>query len=188
MTKLAVFVSGTGTNLQAILASGLAVSLVVADRPCPGLTIARSAGVPTHLAHRTSFGPDFNRERYTDAVLQVVVSAGIDVIALAGFMTIFSPALCEHYAGRILNTHPSLLPAFKGARPVEDALTYGVKLTGCTVHSVTSDLDGGPILAQAAVPVLAGDTIESLHERIKKVERVIYPETIRQLIEKASRP
>jgi phosphoribosylglycinamide formyltransferase 1 len=186
MTKLAVFVSGTGTNLEAIIARGLEVSLVVADRPCRGLTVARAAAVPTHLVARTSFTADFNRQAYTEEVLQLLGSARIDIIALAGFMTIFSPDLCEQYAGRIVNTHPSLLPAFKGAHPVEDALTYGVKLTGCTVHGVTSDLDGGPILAQAAVPVRANDTIQSLHERIKAAERVLYPETIRQLIAKAN--
>ena len=187
MTKLAVFVSGKGTNLEAILASGLAVALVVADRPCRALELARSASVETCLARRTSFGHDFDRERYSDEILAILERSHIDLVALAGFMTIFSAKVCERYAGRMLNTHPSLLPAFPGASPVEDALKYGVKLSGCTVHEVTSVLDAGPILAQASVPVEDGDTVASLHERIKRAERQLYPKTIRQLIEKESR-
>jgi phosphoribosylglycinamide formyltransferase-1 len=186
MSKLAVLVSGIGTNLEAIITSGLEVSLVLADRPCRGLEVARAAGVPTRLVQRPSFGLDFDRQAYTDEVLQILENSKIEFVAFAGFMTIFSPVICERYAGRILNTHPSLLPSFKGASPVEDALRYGVKLTGITVHIVTSELDAGPILAQAAVPVKDGDTVASLHERIKRTERRLYPETIAKLIAKES--
>jgi phosphoribosylglycinamide formyltransferase 1 len=186
MSKLAVLVSGIGTNLEAIIASGLEVSLVVADRSCRGLEVAAAASIPARLVQRASFGPDFNRARYTQEVVDALVAANIDFVAFAGFMTIFSPLMCETFPGRIVNTHPSLLPSFKGASPVEDALRYGVKLTGCTVHIVTSELDAGPILAQAAVPVEDGDTIESLHERIKQAERRLYPETIAKLIAKES--
>lgn len=187
VTKLAVLVSGTGSILEAMLASGLEVSLVLADRPCRALEIAEAAGVPVELVQRTSFGRDFDRPAYTDKVLAALERNAIDLIALSGFMTIFSEAMFRRYEGKILNTHPSLLPAFKGKRPVLDALEYGVRITGCTVHLVTPELDGGPILAQAAVPVQKDDTEATLHERIKQEERRLYPDTIRELIAKASR-
>jgi phosphoribosylglycinamide formyltransferase 1 len=186
LTKLAVLVSGKGTIMEAMLKSGLNVALVLADRPCRGLEIAKEFGVPTELVRRTSFGPDFDREAYTAQAMNVLQQHGIDLIALSGFMTIFSPSIFDRYEGKILNTHPSLLPAFKGKSPVPDALEYGVKVAGCTVHIVTPELDGGPILAQAAVPVEEGDTVETLHERIKVAERRLYPETIRKLMAKAS--
>jgi phosphoribosylglycinamide formyltransferase-1 len=105
---------------------------------------------------------------------------------MAGFGTIFSPAMFDDFAGRVLNTHPALLPAFKGWHAVEAALEAGVKVTGCTVHVATSEVDDGPILAQEAVPVLPDDTAESLHERIKVVERRLYVDTIRSILERGS--
>jgi phosphoribosylglycinamide formyltransferase-1 len=104
---------------------------------------------------------------------------------MAGFGTVLGATLQEVYAGRVVNTHPSLLPAFPGWHAVEEAIAYGVKVTGCTVHLVTLEVDAGPILAQEAVPVLPGDTAERLHERIKATERRLYPRTIRELIEGA---
>lgn len=180
--RLAVLVSGSGTLLEAILASGAPVDLVVADRPCRGLEIAAAAGVPAELVERTEFGPGFDRPAYTDQVLKVLQAADVGVVALAGYMTVLSPSLLEAFPGRVLNSHPSLLPSFKGAHAVRDALAAGVKVTGCTVHVATAEVDAGPILAQAAVPVLPGDDEATLHERIKVVERRLYPATIQELL------
>ena len=101
---------------------------------------------------------------------------------MAGFMTVLAPPMFDVYAGRVLNTHPSLLPAFPGAHAVRDALAFGVKVTGCTVHLATERMDDGPILAQEAVPVLPGDTEASLHERIKAVERNLYPTVLKEFL------
>ncbi len=180
--RLAVLVSGSGTLLEAILADGTAVALAVADRPCRGLDVAAAAGVPVELVQRTDFSPAFDRAGYTDRVVKVLLAHDIDLVALAGYMTILSPALIEAFPGRVVNTHPALLPSFKGARPVRDALAAGVKVTGCTVHVATAEVDAGPILAQEAVPVLPGDDEATLHERIKEVERRLYPATIKELL------
>ncbi|HVQ44355.1 MAG TPA: phosphoribosylglycinamide formyltransferase [Candidatus Saccharimonadia bacterium] len=186
MTKLAVMVSGVGSILEAILESGLQVSLVVADRQCRGLKLAADAGIPVELVERSNYGHSFDRLAYSHRLAGVLKAHHIDLVAMAGFMTVLDKPIFDHYEGKILNTHPSLLPAFAGERAVQNALDYGVKLTGCTIHIATIKLDDGPILAQEAVPVLAGDTAESLQERIKQVERRLYPETIRHLITKAS--
>lgn len=182
MTKLAVLVSGTGSIFEAILKSGIEVALVVADRPCRGLEIAEIAGVPTKLVQRTSFGQNFDRHAYSKEIVSVLEAHNIELIAMAGFMTILAEPVFERYEGKILNTHPSLLPAFKGENAVRDALADRAKVTGCTIHIATISLDDGPILAQAAVPVEPGDTVSTLQERIKLVERRLYPETIRQLL------
>lgn len=186
MKKLAVLASGAGSILQALIAHDLPIALVVADRPCPALDIADAAGIPTWLIRRPSFGPDFNRTAYTTLVITALHEHHINLIAMAGWMTILDPAIFDAFPRHILNTHPSLLPAFKGDRAVADALAYGVKLTGCTVHIATAELDAGPILAQAAVPVLPSDTRETLHERIKHQERKLYPHIIRQLMQPES--
>jgi phosphoribosylglycinamide formyltransferase-1 len=107
---------------------------------------------------------------------------GVDLVAIAGFGTILSEPFVDSFGGRAVNTHPALLPAFKGWHAVRDALAAGVKVTGCTVHLVTEDVDAGPILAQEAVPVLDDDTEETLHERIKQVERRLYPDVIERLV------
>jgi len=180
--RLAVLVSGTGTLLEGILADGPPVAVVLADRPCRGLEVAAQAGVATELVERTEFGPSFDRPAYTDRVLKALVAHHVEVIALAGYMTVLSPALLHAFPGRVLNTHPSLLPSFKGAHPVRDALAAGVKVTGCTVHVATAEVDAGPILAQEAVPVLCEDDEATLHERIKAVERRLYPATIKELL------
>jgi len=120
---------------------------------------------------------------YTGRVVEALKRHQIDVIAMAGFGTVLAPSLFELYPGRVLNTHPALLPAFKGWHAVRDALAFGVKVTGTTVHLATVEVDEGPILAQEAVTVEDGDTESSLHERIKQVERRLYPETIRRFLE-----
>jgi phosphoribosylglycinamide formyltransferase-1 len=181
--KLAVFVSGTGSLLEAFLDAGLHIDLVLADRPCRGIDIvAKEKNVPTELVLRTDFSKNFDREGYTKLVLDVLKRHEIDVVAMAGFNTVLSPSIFDTYGGRILNTHPALLPSFKGHYAVRDALAFGAKVTGCTVHIATPEIDVGKILAQQAVNVLPDDTEESLHERIKEVERTLYLETIREFM------
>jgi phosphoribosylglycinamide formyltransferase 1 len=165
-----------------MLGEGLTVSVVVADRPCRALAIAEEHGVPSELVERTEWGPGFDRAAYGDQLVKVLRAHGVDLVAMAGFGTVV-PNLPAAFPGRVLNTHPALLPAFKGWHAVRDALARGVKVTGTTVHIATEAVDDGPILAQEAVPVLPGDTEESLHERIKQVERRLYPATIREFIE-----
>lgn len=188
---IGVLVSGSGTILEAILAAGLPVSLVVADRPCRGLGIADAAGVSSLLIDRADyggFGPGFDRLAYTRAVVEVLADHRIDVVVMAGFGTVLDQPIHTAFPGRILNTHPALLPAFPGWHAVEEALAAGVAETGTTVHLATLAMDAGPILAQQSVPVLPDDTAAALHERIKAVERVLYPATIRAFIEKLAVP
>ncbi|MES2014368.1 MAG: phosphoribosylglycinamide formyltransferase [Patescibacteria group bacterium] len=180
--NIAVFVSGTGSNFEAILAENVPIALVVADRPCRAIDVAKEAGIPTELVERKDFGDSFDRLAYTNHILETLRAHHIDFIAMAGFMTILADSLFAEYGGRILNTHPSLLPLFKGDRAVKDALEAGAKESGCTIHIATAELDAGPILAQAKVPVLAGDTVETLHERIKTEERKLYPEVLKQIL------
>jgi phosphoribosylglycinamide formyltransferase-1 len=177
-----VLASGGGTNLAAIIAAGLPCAVVVADRPCRALAIAAAAGIPGELVERPTFGPDFDRVGYTRAVVDALEHHHVDVVAMAGFGTVLAPPILDAFPGRVLNTHPALLPAFKGWHAVADALAAGVTTTGCTVHIATVEVDEGPILAQEEVAVLPGDTVESLHERIKSVERRLYPETIRRFL------
>ena len=175
--RIGVLASGGGTNLEAILRAGLPVVAVVVDRPCRATEVAEAVGVPARVVPRR---PD--RVAFTHEVVDVLAEHGVDVVVMAGFMTILDKPIFDAYDGRVLNTHPSLLPAFRGAHAVQEALAAGVKVTGCTVHVATLEVDSGPILAQEAVPVLDGDTPESLHERIKEVEHRLYPETIRRFI------
>lgn len=183
MKKLAVMVSGSGTILEAMIEKGLPIILVIADRSCRGLEIAKSAGIKTVLLPRI-FGKDFNRLQYTLDTVEVLKDNSIDIVAMAGYMTVFNKVMFEsqNYKDRITNIHPALLPAFKGDHAVRDALAFGVKITGTTIHFATEKLDDGPIITQEAVPVLDGDTVEILHERIKIVERRLYPEAIRGLL------
>ena len=182
--KLGVLASGGGTNLAAIIAAELPVTVVVTDRRCAAVDVARHAGVPAELVPRDSFGPSFDRVGYTDQVVAVLKRYSVDVVAMAGFGTVLAEPILDAFPGRVLNTHPALLPAFKGWHAVADALAAGVSVTGCTVHIATLDVDEGPILAQEEVAVLPGDTAESLHERIKEVERRLYPDTIRRFLER----
>ena len=124
--RLAVLVSGSGTLLEAILAEGPQVDLVLADRPCRGLEVAAAAGVPAELVERTDFGSAFDRAGYTDLVVKALVAQEIELVAMAGFMTVLAPSAFEAFPGRILNTHPALLPSFRGAHAVRDALARAV--------------------------------------------------------------
>lgn len=182
--RLAVLVSGSGTLLEAMLAAELPVAVVVSDRPCRGLEIAREAGVPDALVERTDFGADFDRDAYAASIVDCLLSHEIDVVAMAGFGTVLGESMFESFAGRVINTHPALLPAFPGWHAVRDALAYGVGVTGCTIHVATAKVDDGPILAQEAVDVLEDDDEASLHERIKAVERRLYVDTLASVIER----
>ncbi len=186
--RLGVLASGRGSILSALLEAQLAVSVVLADRPCGALEIAEAAGIAAELVHRKSYGCDFDRDAYTDEMVEALTRHRIDLVAMAGFGTILGQAVHDTHPGSIVNTHPALLPSFPGWHAVADALAFGVKVTGCTVHVATLEVDAGPILAQEAVPVMPDDTVESLHERIKVVERRLYPDTIRQILERGSMP
>jgi phosphoribosylglycinamide formyltransferase-1 len=176
--KLGVLASGSGTILEAIFGRGLPVAVVIVDRHCRALDVASAAGLDAELVERESYGADFDRVAYTQRVVDALKRHEIDVVAMAGFGTILAAPIHDAYPLRILNTHPALLPAFKGWHAVDDALAAGVKVTGCTVHIATIEVDEGPILAQEPVPVRPDDTRETLHERIKAAERRLYPETI----------
>jgi phosphoribosylglycinamide formyltransferase 1 len=180
--RIAVLASGSGTLLEAILEDDIPVALVVVDRPSKAQGVAEAHDVEAVLVERTSFGEEFDRDAYTAQVVEVLRARGIELVVMAGYGTIFSEAIHTAFPDRILNTHPALLPSFKGWHGVRDALEYGVKVTGCTVHVATLEVDAGPILAQEAVPVLPDDDEASLHERIKAVERRLYPDTIRAVL------
>lgn len=184
--KIAVLVSGSGTNLQAILdaaADGLPVQvvLVVSSRPdAYGIERARSAGVPVLV---------MNRDRYADPaaadaeIAEAARAAGAAFIVMAGYMRKVTPVLLSAFPDAVVNLHPALLPSFKGAHAIQDAFDAGVKVTGVTVHFANEDYDKGPIIAQRAVPVLEGDTLEALEARIHQEEYRIYPEVLRLLAE-----
>jgi phosphoribosylglycinamide formyltransferase-1 len=179
--RLAVLVSGSGTILRAMFEEHLPVTVALADRPCPALVLAEQFGAAVELVDRAAyggFGATFERDAYTATVAATLVAHQVDLVAMAGFGTVLTAAVHRAFPGRILNTHPALLPAFPGWHGVRDALAAGVPETGCTVHLATVEMDAGPILAQEVVPVLPGDSEESLHERIKVVERKLYPATV----------
>ncbi|WP_371326395.1 phosphoribosylglycinamide formyltransferase [Corynebacterium sp. HMSC036E10] len=167
--SIAVLVSGTGTLLRAMIDNAQGryrIDIVVADQICPAIQRAKNAGI------RTAVVPmETNRNAWNEKLAATLASVKPDLVVSAGFMRILGKPFLEKYEGRTINAHPSLLPSFPGAHAVRDALEYGVKVTGCTVHYVDSGLDSGEIIAQRAVEVLPDDTTSTLHERIKKVER-----------------
>lgn len=180
--RAVVLLSGVGSTCAALLAAqrdpvyGLAVVAVGSDRPdAAGLAHARRAGVETFVVEPREH-PD--RAAWDRALTAAIEEHRPDLVVCAGFMRILGPAFLAAYEGRAVNTHPALLPAFPGAHAVRDALAYGVRITGCTVHLVDSGVDTGPVVAQAAVEVLPGDDEESLHARIKTVERDVLIETV----------
>jgi phosphoribosylglycinamide formyltransferase-1 len=184
--RIGVLASGSGTILEAILATDLPVELVAADRPCRALDVARAAQVPVVLVDRSDFGgfgPAFDRDRFTRAVTDALVAADVDVVVMAGYGTVLAQPVHDAFPGRILNTHPALLPAFPGWHAVRDALAAGAAETGTTVHIAHLEMDTGPVLAQATVAILPDDTAATLHERIKAVERTLYPATIRTFVD-----
>ena len=180
--RIAVLASGSGTLLESILSQDIPVAVVAVDRPCRATEVAAERGVKAELVERASFGHSFDRDGYTAEMVGVLRAHAVDLVVMAGFGTIFGGAMHVAFPNRILNTHPALLPSFKGWHGVRDALAYGVKVSGCTIHVATLEVDAGPILAQEAVPVLPGDDERALHERIKAVERRLYPGTIRAVL------
>lgn len=182
--RIAVLVSGTGSLLEAMLAAEIAVALVVADRDCRGISLAEDAGITAVVHEREDYSPSFDRDTYSAGLVRLLEQQEIDVVAMAGFGTVLGAAVFESFPQRVINTHPALLPSFPGWHGVRDALAYGVKVTGCTIHVATAKVDDGPILAQEAVAVLANDDEDELHERIKTVERRLYIDTLKQIIER----
>ena len=182
--RIAVLASGVGSNLQALIDDqfcGQRIALVVSDQPnARALERANDAGIETAVIEFGSF-PD--REAFSAAIVQVLVTHEITHVALAGFMRILSPVFVQAFDGRILNVHPSLLPAFPGANAVQDALDHGVKVTGVTVHLVTAELDGGPIVLQEAIPILRYDDAGALETRISELEHRLFRVALRVLIQ-----
>jgi phosphoribosylglycinamide formyltransferase 1 len=171
--RLIVLASGTGSLLASLLGAARGdypgrVVAVGVDRDCPAVDIAKAADVPTFTVRLSDY-PD--RASWDAAITEATSAHEPDLIVSAGFMKILGPEFLSRFMGRIVNTHPALLPAFAGAHAVPETLDYGVKVTGCTVHLVDAGTDTGPILAQEVVPVLEDDDVSTLHERIKVVER-----------------
>jgi phosphoribosylglycinamide formyltransferase 1 len=182
--RIAVLASGTGSNLQALLDDevvGPRVRLVVSDRAeAKALDRARSAGVEAvHLDPKAHA----DREAHDRALVSLLQDRQIGLVCLAGYMRILSPVVVRAFWGKTVNVHPALLPSFPGAHAVREALAWGVKLTGCTVHLVDEEVDHGPILAQEAVPVLEDDDEASLHSRIQEAEHRLYPQVVRRLVQ-----
>ena len=185
MTKLAVLCSGRGTDLQSIIDAiqsgelNAEISIVITDKPkVMALERAAKAGIKNICVDRKKFD---NRADFEEELLKNL--EGVDLVILAGFMRILSPDFVRHYEGRLMNIHPSLLPAFPGAHAHRDALAYGVKVSGCTVHFVDEGTDSGPIILQAAVEVHEDDTEETLSARILEREHIIYPQAIKLFVE-----
>jgi phosphoribosylglycinamide formyltransferase-1 len=179
--SVVVLISGRGSNLQAILDAGIPVAAVISNvSGAGGLDIAARRGVPGLVVKHGDFP---TREAFEEVLAAEIDRFSPKVVAHAGFMRIVTAGYVARYAGRMLNIHPSLLPAFTGLRAHERALAAGVKLHGCTVHFVTAELDAGPIVLQAAVPVLADDTAESLSKRVLRQEHIVYPRAIQWLLE-----
>ena len=181
--RLVVLASGTGSLLASLLEAAVGdyparVVAVGADRDCKALQIATEASVPSYIVRLGDY-PD--RDAWDTAITEATAAHEPDLVVSAGFMKILGPQFLSRFPGRVVNTHPALLPAFPGAHAVPAALAYGVKVTGCTVHLATLEVDEGPILAQEVVPVLAGDDEATLHERIKSDERRLYPEIIAEV-------
>ncbi|MBQ7628915.1 MAG: phosphoribosylglycinamide formyltransferase [Selenomonadaceae bacterium] len=185
MTKLGVLCSGRGTDLQSIIDAiqsgelNAEISIVLTDKPqVMALERAAKVGIKNLCVDRKNFA---NRADFETELLKNL--EGVDLVVLAGFMRILSPNFVRRYEGRLMNIHPSLLPAFPGAHAHRDALAYGVKISGCTVHFVDEGTDSGPIILQAAVEVHEDDTEETLSARILEQEHIIYPKAIKLFVE-----
>ncbi len=185
-TRLGILISGRGSNMQAIVDAcrgneiPAEIGIVVSNRGnAPGVEWARDQGVRTAVLSHRDF-PD--REAHDRAIIDVLRSAGVDWVCLAGYMRLLSRTFVDAFPNRILNIHPSLLPAFPGLDAQRQAIDHGVKVSGCTVHLVDAELDHGPIVVQKCVPVLPGDTEVTLAARILEQEHVAYPEALRFLL------
>jgi phosphoribosylglycinamide formyltransferase-1 len=188
--RVAILISGRGSNMRALIEASRAddypgeVVLVVSSRmEAAGLSIARDLGVATELVDQVRYRRENrDREAYDAELHHVLTRANVEFVCLAGFMRILSAGFVRKWEGRIVNIHPSLLPAFKGLKPQAQALAAGVKVSGCTVHYVVPELDAGPTIAQTLVPVLAEDTEETLSARILEAEHKLYPAALRKVL------
>ena len=178
---IVALISGRGSNLQALLEAGLPVKGVVSNRAdAKGLEFARSRGIDTRIVEHRAYA---TREAFEQALAATIDQFAPRLLVLAGFMRVLTAGFVDRYRGRMLNIHPSLLPAFPGLDTHARALAAGVKIHGCSVHFVTAELDHGPIVIQAAVPVLAGDTATTLAARVLRQEHVVYPRAVRWFLE-----
>ncbi len=180
--RVGVLISGRGSNMAALVEAArdpaypAEIVCVVSNRAdAAGLQLAKRHGIATHVINHTDYA---TREDFDAALNDYLQGKKLDLIACAGFMRIMTPVLLERWAGRMINIHPSLLPLYKGTHTHERALADGVKVHGCSVHYVTVELDGGPVIARAEVPVLAGDTVETLSARVLAEEHKLYPEAL----------
>jgi phosphoribosylglycinamide formyltransferase-1 len=187
MKNIVILISGRGSNMEALIAARDAgrlpvnIAAVISNRPdAAGLETAARAGIVTHYVDHKGFA---ERDRFDAALAECVDSFAPDLVVLAGFMRILSDGFVRHYAGRLMNIHPSLLPAFPGLHTHRRALAEGVRIHGCTVHFVTPALDHGPVVIQAAVPVVDGDDEASLAARVLRQEHRIYPQAVRWFVE-----
>jgi phosphoribosylglycinamide formyltransferase-1 len=185
--NIVILISGGGSNMAAIVKAaqaqdwprqwGARIAAVISNRPdAPGLQLAQSLGVVTQVLSHTDFD---SREAFDAALMALIDGYQPALVVLAGFMRILTPGFVGHYAGRLINIHPSLLPAFTGLNTHQRAIDAGCRQAGATVHHVTAELDHGPVLAQAVVPVLPGDTADTLAARVLEQEHIIYPQAIR---------
>ncbi|MBB5325176.1 phosphoribosylglycinamide formyltransferase-1 [Anoxybacillus tepidamans] len=186
--KLAIFASGSGTNFQAIVDAvkrgelAAEVALLVCDRPeAKVVERAKKEGIPAFVFRPKDYATkaDFERD-----ILAQLTESGIEFIALAGYMRLIGPTLLSAYEGRIVNIHPSLLPAFPGKDAIGQAYRYGVKITGVTVHYVDEGMDTGPIIAQRAVPIEEGESLEQVERKIHAIEHELYPSVLKTLLER----
>lgn len=183
MKAIVILISGRGSNMRAIVDAALPLriaAIISNDSEAEGLAYARVQGIPTAVVDHTRFD---TRALFDMELMRTIDAYTPDLVVLAGFMRIFSADFVEHYARRLINIHPSLLPAFPGLRTHQRALEMGVKIHGCTVHFVTADVDQGPIVAQAAVPVAQDDTPERLAARVLHQEHLLYPRVLRWFAE-----
>lgn len=181
--NIAVLLSGSGTNLQAIIDAIAAGTLnarivhVVSSRPdAYGIERAQAAGIPVTVLNRDAYA---DREAADARIVETLQAAGAEYVVMTGYMRMVTPVMLNAFPDRVLNLHPALLPSFKGAHAIQDAFEAGVKVTGVTVHFANEEYDKGPIVAQCAVPVREGDTLDALEERIHGVEHELYPEVLR---------
>ncbi|MDP3457605.1 phosphoribosylglycinamide formyltransferase [Methyloversatilis sp.] len=183
MTSVVILISGRGSNMRSIIDAGLPADIraVISNRPdAAGLAYARDRGIATEVVDHTAYA---DRAAFDAALAACIDRHAPDLVVLAGFMRILTPGFVEHYRGRMINIHPSLLPAFTGLHTHRRAIEAGCRVAGATVHFVTGELDGGPIIAQAAVPVLAGDTELTLAARVLVQEHRLYPQVVRWFVD-----
>ncbi|MEW6164709.1 MAG: phosphoribosylglycinamide formyltransferase [Pseudomonadota bacterium] len=183
MKRYVILISGRGSNMQALIDAALpgACAAVISNRPAAaGLAWASARGVPTRVVDHKAFP---SREAFDAALAAEIEALGAELVLLAGFMRVLTDAFVRRFAGRLVNIHPSLLPSFPGLHTHEAALAAGVRVHGCTVHFVTPTLDCGPVIVQAAVPVLPGDDAAALAARVLAQEHIVYPQAARGLLE-----